>query len=94
MDFDAMIKSITPEVYENLKRAVELGKWNDGTPLTKQQLETCMQAIIAYDHEHLSESERVGYIDRGTKEEGEVCESTQDNNKPDDGNQPVKFLDS
>lgn len=89
MDFDAMIKSITPEVYENLKRAVELGKWNDGTRLTQEQRETCMQAIIAYDHENKSEQDRVGFIDRGVKEEGEVC----DGDSP-EADKPIKFLDS
>lgn len=75
MDFEALIQSITPEIYQNLKRAVELGKWPDGTPLTKEQLEMSMQAIIAYDHEHHSEEQRVGFIDRGSKSEGEVCDS-------------------
>lgn len=94
MDFDAMIKSITPEVYENLKRAVELGKWNDGTPLSQEQRETCMQAVIAYDHQFRSEEERVGFIDRGTKDEGEMCDD--DNANTDDSGQdkPIKFLDS
>ncbi len=90
MDFDDMIRTITPEVYENLKRAVELGKWPDGKLLTKEQLEMSMQAIIAYDHQNLNEQERVGYIDRGTKDEGEVCDSHDDDN----GDKPIRFLDS
>ncbi|MCG8314684.1 MAG: YeaC family protein [Pseudomonadales bacterium] len=89
MNFEAMIQSITPEIYENLKRAVELGRWNDGTLLTKDQLESCMQAIIAYDHQYLSEEQRVGYIDRGVKEDGEVCDSPAP-----DAEKPIKFLDS
>lgn len=89
MDFDDMIRTITPEIYENLKRAVELGKWPDGKLLTKEQLEMSMQAIIAYDHQNLSEQERVGFIDRGSKDEGEVCDSHDA-----DTDQPVRFLDS
>ncbi|MCG8669055.1 MAG: YeaC family protein [Pseudomonadales bacterium] len=89
MDFDAMIQSITPEVYENLKRAVELGKWADGTPLTQEQKETCMQAVIAYGLQNKAEEDRVGYIDRGTKDEGEMCD---DNDASKD--KPIKFLDS
>jgi uncharacterized protein YeaC (DUF1315 family) len=89
MDFDDMIRTITPEIYENLKTAVETGRWPDGNRLTKDQLEMSMQAIIAYDHQHHGEAERVGYIDRGTKEEGEVCDSDQP-----DGEKPVRFLNS
>lgn len=53
-----------PEVHENLKTAVELGKWPDGRRLTPEQLEYCLQAIIAYEQQHLPEEQRVGYIDR------------------------------
>lgn len=86
MNFDDMIASITPEIYERLKTAIELGKWPDGTLLTKQQLESSMQAIIAYDHHNHSDENSVGYIDRGKKEEGELCD--------DDAAKPLKFLDS
>lgn len=89
MNFEAMIQSITPEIYENLKTAVELGRWKDGTRLTKEQLESCMQAIIAYDHEHHTQEQRVGYIDRGVKAEGEVCDSPAP-----EADKPIKFLDS
>lgn len=86
MNFDEMIASITPEVYENLKRAVELGKWDDGVPLTEEQLESSMQAIIAYDHLHHSDEKRVGYIDRGEKAEGDVCDDPE-------APSPVNFRD-
>lgn len=89
MDFHAMIQSMTPEIYERLKRAIELGKWENGVLLTKDQLETCMQAIIAYDHEYIQEEQRIGYIDRGSKSDGEICESTHE-----DTDKPIKFLDS
>lgn len=89
MDFDDMIRTITPEIYENLKTAVETGRWPDGQRLTKDQLEMSMQAIIAYDHQHHGEDQRVGYIDRGSKEDGEVCDSTDP-----DPEKPVRFLNS
>ncbi|MFL0798537.1 MAG: YeaC family protein [Cellvibrionaceae bacterium] len=62
MDFQTLIENITPEIYENLKRAVELGKWPDGNKLSKEQLDHCMQAIMAYDLKNKSEEERVGFI--------------------------------
>lgn len=84
MDFDSLIRSITPETYDSLKRALELGKWADGKRLTPEQRAHVMQAIIAWGERHLPEQERVGFIDRGTKEEGEMCD--------DDEHKPVKFL--
>lgn len=62
MDYQQLIKSMTPDVYENLKRAVELGKWPNGERLTAEQRHTCLQAVIAYDHEHKPETDRVGFI--------------------------------
>jgi uncharacterized protein YeaC (DUF1315 family) len=62
MNIEQLIDSITPEIYDNLKRAVELGKWPDGKALTDAQKESSLQAIIAYDARHKSEEERVGYI--------------------------------
>ncbi|ALO46540.1 YeaC family protein [Pseudohongiella spirulinae] len=73
-----------PEVHENLKTAVELGKWPDGRRLTPEQLEYCLQAIIAYEQQYLPEEQRVGFIDRtGLKK-------TQcDDDKPADPQQSV-----
>jgi uncharacterized protein len=74
MDFKQMIGAITPDIYRNLKRAVEIGKWPDGRGLTVEQRELCMQAVIAYELQHVDERERTGYIDRGSKQEAEVCD--------------------
>ena len=84
MDFADLLRNITPDIYQNLKRGVELGKWPDGTPLTSEQKALCMQALIAYDNEHHDEQSRVGYIDRGHKAEGESCGDKDDV-------QPLKF---
>ncbi|HLS99415.1 MAG: DUF1315 family protein [Porticoccaceae bacterium] len=62
MDYQQLLKTLTPDIYENLKRAVELGKWPNGEPLTPEQRETCLQAVIAWDAMHKPEQERVGYI--------------------------------
>jgi len=62
LDLNKVIDSVTPEVYSNLKKAVELGKWDNGLRLTKEQVENSLQIIIAYDAKHKSESERVGYV--------------------------------
>ncbi len=62
MDFQQLIDSIDPDTYEKLKRAVEIGKWANGTPLTPKQREHCLQAVIAYDQKHRPAQQRVGYV--------------------------------
>jgi uncharacterized protein YeaC (DUF1315 family) len=75
VDYDDMIDSITPETYQTMLRAIETGRWPNGDRLTEAQREHCMAAVIAWGERHLTEKERVGYIDRGEKEEGEVCDT-------------------
>ena len=74
MNIDDMLKAMTPQVHASLKRAVEIGKWPDGRRLPQEQREVCMEAVIAYDLRNLGEEDRVGYIDRGSKADGELCD--------------------
>ena len=62
MNISDLLDSITPEVYANLKRAVELGKWPNGEKLSQQQREHCMQAVIAYERKNLPADLHSGYI--------------------------------
>ncbi|MGB0450293.1 MAG: YeaC family protein [Porticoccaceae bacterium] len=63
MDFQQLLDSITPEIYERFKKAVELGKWPDTRPLSDEQKSLCMQAIIAYElKQSVPEAERTGYV--------------------------------
>ncbi len=62
MDVDKYTAALTPEIIERFKTAIELGKWPDGRKLSPEQKETCMQAIIAYEHQHVAENERTGYV--------------------------------
>ena len=55
-----LIATMTPDVYENLRSAVELGKWQDGSRLSARQLEHCMEAVILYEAQNLPPSERTG----------------------------------
>ena len=68
-----MIEAMTPDVYQRLKTAVELGKWPDGRPLTPAQRQETLQAVIAWGERHLPPEDRVGYIDRGHKS-GQACD--------------------
>lgn len=88
MNIEQMLNTLTPEIVEKLKTAVEIGKWPNGVALTKEQRQTCMQAVLVWEHKHLPETERTGYIDRGTKEEDEHCDS---HDTKDDEFQPIRF---
>ncbi|MDR9752737.1 DUF1315 family protein [Pseudomonas sp. SZMC_28357] len=60
--FNHMIENITPEIYQSLKLAVEIGKWSDGGKLTPEQRELSLQAMIAWEVQNLPEEERTGYM--------------------------------
>ena len=61
---DALLASMTPEIYAQLKSAVELGRWENGERLTEEQKANCLQAVIAYDQAFVSPEQRVGYLER------------------------------
>ncbi len=71
---EKMLAALTPEIVAALKRAIEIGKWPDGRRLSGEQRNISLQAVIAWEHRHLPEQERTGYIDKGDKD-GEVCDS-------------------
>ena len=73
MSYLNFIRKMTPEIHASLKRAIELGKWPDGRSLSAEQKAVCMEAVLNYDAQFLSEEQRVGYINRGNKSEGEQC---------------------
>lgn len=90
MEFKQLVNAITPEIYRNLKLAIEIGKWPDGRALTSEQRELSMQAVIAFEAQHVAERERTGYIDRGNKQDGELCDDEHANDAHSE--QPVKWL--
>ncbi len=62
MELEKILEALTPEIVEKFKSAIELGKWPDGKKVSKEQLEICMQAVIAFEHSHVEEHERTGYV--------------------------------
>lgn len=60
--FAQMIENLTPEIYQSLKLAVELGKWADGRKLTTEQKELSLQAVIAWEMQNVPEDQRTGYM--------------------------------
>ena len=66
--FVEMLRNISPEIYQSLKLAVEIGKWPDGRKLTQEQKELCLQAMIAWEQDNLPEEQCYGYMgEKGCK---------------------------
>ena len=53
---------MNPDLYQVLKHSVELGCWPDGRRLSEQEREASLQALIAWEFEHLPEDQRTGYM--------------------------------
>ena len=82
-----LFNKMTPDVYQQLKQAVEIGKWPTGDIIEKEQLELCIQAVIAYEEKHYSPEEKVGYI---PPRDHPHCGSTA-GKIADDQDKPIKF---
>ena len=57
MDYSTLVDSLTPELIERFSDAVATGKWSNGEPLTDEQREHCMQAVMLYNARHNSSDE-------------------------------------
>ncbi len=78
MTYEQLLQRLDPQVYQNLKQSLQLGKWPDGRALSAEQKEICMEAIIWYEQKHnVPAEQRVGYIDRGSGCGGAGDDSTE-----------------
>ena len=59
MDTQQLINAITPEAYQRLLYAVETGKRPEGTPLSQQQRDSCMQAVMLYQSKHNTQADHM-----------------------------------
>jgi uncharacterized protein YeaC (DUF1315 family) len=48
MQLHQLIEQLTPELYQRVRESVETGKWLDGEPLTTEQRDICLQAVMVY----------------------------------------------
>ncbi|MDG3088673.1 DUF1315 family protein [Vibrio hannami] len=64
MEVEQLIASITPEAYERLQYAVETGRWPEGTELTQEQRDYCMQAVMLYQSKHNDNAEHMS-VEKG-----------------------------
>jgi uncharacterized protein YeaC (DUF1315 family) len=53
MNITQMANNLSPEIYENLKTAVETGKWTDGTELNEAQKQQTLQLVMVYQSQVL-----------------------------------------
>ncbi len=59
MNLDEIINSMTPEVYQRLSTAVELGKWPDGVALTPEQKENSLQLVMLWQARDKTEAQHM-----------------------------------
>ncbi|MET4693847.1 YeaC family protein [Endozoicomonas lisbonensis] len=62
MQLTDFLEIMNPDLYQVLKQSVELGRWPDGKRLSEQEREASLQALIAWEFEHLPEDQRTGYM--------------------------------
>lgn len=77
MNVETLVASMTPEIYERLRQAVETGKWPDGTPLSDDQKENSMQAVMLYQAKIERSNEHMTINDKGEIEHKSKSELRQ-----------------
>lgn len=81
-----ILNALDADIVERFRTAIALGKWPDGRKLTDKQRDTCMQAVMVWEHENLPMDERMGYIHKPKKEggshDGEGCDIEHDKHYP------------
>ncbi|MCC8381638.1 YeaC family protein [Xenorhabdus sp. PB30.3] len=59
MNVDDLLSAMTPEIYQRLVQAVELGKWQDGVALTPEQKEHSLQMVMLWQARHNHDPEHM-----------------------------------
>ncbi|WP_409160129.1 YeaC family protein [Pectobacterium sp. B2J-2] len=59
MELNDLFDAMTPEIYQRLVTAVELGKWPDGVALTAEQKENCLQMVMMWQARHNEQAEHM-----------------------------------
>ena len=72
-----LVESLTPSMVNDLKQAIELGKFPDGRVVSNEQKELMIEATILYDARKLPEEERTGFIHRKKQSSG-IMDVTSD----------------
>jgi len=88
MNIAEILNVMTPELYRKFQAAIEIGKWANGKELTVKQKEICMQAVIVYEYNILTDNERTGFVPRIDSQ----CEVENHNIKATDGIEELKKI--
>ena len=86
MNIDVLVNSMTADVYERLRSAMETGKWPDGTPLSDDQKASSMQAVLLYQakiaksSEHMTVNENGEIVHKSKQEFKRALQGDSDDN--------------
>lgn len=86
MNIDVLVNSMTADVYERLRSAVETGKWPNGTPLSDDQKASSMQAVLLYQakiaksSEHMTVNENGEIVHKSKQEFKRALQGDSDDN--------------
>ena len=58
---------MTPEIRDNFSRAIEIGRWADGSKLSDEQRAICMRAVITWDANYAEETDEPFKVQKGGK---------------------------
>jgi len=83
VEIHELVDVMTPEIYQRLAQAVELGKWPDGVRLTEQQKEHSLQVVMLYQARHNVDAQHMTVGTNGqivTKSKQELKQQFLDDN--------------
>ncbi|WP_279044845.1 YeaC family protein [Cedecea davisae] len=86
-NLDDMLSVMTPEIYQRLATAVELGKWPDGVALTQEQKDNSLQLVMLWQARHNTEAQHMT-IDTS----GQMVMKSKQQLKADFGIEPAQFV--
>lgn len=65
MQMTDVLKVMTPEIYQRLVTAVELGKWPDGVALTSEQKDNALRMVLLWQSRHNAEADHMSINQQG-----------------------------
>lgn len=65
MELDDLLAAMTPEIYQRLMTAVELGKWPDGVSLMPEQKENSLQMVMLWQSRHNTDAQHMSINTQG-----------------------------
>lgn len=81
MQYDDLLKAMTPELYERMREAVETGRWPNGEALTAEQKENAMELVMVYQARKLDQQDHFTIGPDGeliTKTKGDLKQDLRD----------------